>query len=73
MPPGEAVEALKQAIAAALERASEKLADYEEGEALINAFSTRPPLRRRRSRTDPQKDAFDALFGGGYAMPNDDD
>ena len=24
-------------------------------------------------KTDPQKDAFDALFGGGYAMPNDDD
>ena len=76
MPPGEAVEALKQAIAAALEAGvRENSPTMKKAKALMGTLSTAAAAAAADDleKTDPQKDAFDALFGGGYAMPNDDD
>ena len=77
MPPSEAIELIERAIgearAVGARDTSPIMKKALQLQGTLMAAAGGETETQDTATTDPQKDAFDALFGGGYAMPNDDD
>ena len=72
MAPAEAVELLERRIAEAREAGtSPSSPNVKKALALAATLKTGTETQADVKKTDPKKDAFDALFGSGYAPPDD--